>query len=125
MRRYLPPGVICEAGPEGLFIFRPEVIRDILSSDPVFYGRPEADVLPVVRRLARSGENGELLGYGARSLTTPGAYRVQITDQDGEVFMGFYAEPDKAAAAAAARGEDIAAACDREILSHVYRPDPP
>ena len=125
MRRYLPPGVICEAGPEGLFIFRPEVIRPVLLSDTAFYGRPEADALPVVRRLARSGENGELLGYGARSLTTPGAARVQITDQDGEVFMGFFAEPEKAAASAVARGEDIAAVCDREILSHIYWPDLP
>lgn len=125
MRRYLPPGVICEAGPEGLFIFRPEVVRTVLLSDVAFYGRPEADVLPLVRRLARSGENGELLGYGARSLTTPGAARVQITDQDGEVFMGFFAEPDKAAASAAARGEDIATVCDREVLSHIYWPDLP
>ena len=123
MRRKLQPGVVCEAGPEGLFIFRPEVIRPVLLSDTAFYGRPEADVLPVVRRLARSGENGELLGYGARSLTTRGAVRVQITDQEGEVFMGFLAEPDKATASAAARGEDIAAVCDGEILSHIYWPD--
>jgi hypothetical protein len=122
MRRELPVGVCCESGPEGLFIFRPEVICPILLSDAAFYGKPAEDMLTVIRRLTRRGENGELLGYGARSLRTPGAVRVQITDPDGEIFMGFVAEPDQAAEAAAARGEDIAAVCKGEILARIYWP---
>ena len=54
IRPDLPAGVRCEAGAEGLFIFRTEVIRTIVVSDPAFYGRPDADFLPMMRRLTAS-----------------------------------------------------------------------
>lgn len=46
-----------------------------------------------MRHISRSGQNGELLGYGARSLDAQGAVSVRIFDDDAELFAFFACDP--------------------------------
>jgi hypothetical protein len=120
---WLPVGTVARGAEEGLFIYRPEVTSSIRDSDPAFYRTGEESSFPSIRRLARLGMNGELLGYGARSFFTPGAARVRIfSEVDGGVFMFFASMPDQAERFARERAQDIAAYLDEPVAYQIEHP---
>jgi len=90
-----------------LFVYRPEAVKPILDSDPAFY-RPngESDLQAIVK-VSKTGQNGELLGYGARSLHAPGSVGVTILSKDNVVFTFFSSNAQTAGFFGAERAKDI------------------
>lgn len=120
IRRYLrgalPKGTTVEATHVGLLVFRPEIVRPILDSDPAFYRWRGEDLLAAVRHVSHAGENGELLGYGARSIDAPGAVTISIFDDDAELFASFKSDPAVADYHARERLLDIATYIDADLF---------
>lgn len=92
-----------------LFIYRKEAVRPLLDSDPEFY-RPngESDI-EAIARVSSLGINGELLGYGAKSMTTRPAHEVRIF-KGGKVLMYYFVsdpDPKHAARFARTRADDF------------------
>ncbi len=106
--RVLPTEVSVKCLPSGLVVFRREKIRPILDADPAFYRPNGEDDLAAIERVCASGDNGELLGYGARNWFEPQGARVTISDPDGVLFMFFVSNPIKAEHYARERLRDIA-----------------
>lgn len=116
MHPALPTGAEARAAKEGLFVYRPACIHSIRQTDPKFYRLSDETEFGTIRRLSRLGENGELLGYGARSFLTPGAARVRIfSGVDGGVFMYFGSMPEQAERFTRKRSLDIAAYLDEAV----------
>jgi len=111
----LPKGVIIDATNAGLLIFRPSVVTPILNSDPAFYGGPGRSVLKIVRHVSRRGVNGELLGYGARSIDAPGTVPVRIFNNAAELFAFFMSDPNVAEHYARERLLDIATYVNEDL----------
>ena len=82
--------------PSGLVIYRPEVVRPILDSDPEFYRPNREDDLAAIERVCASGDNGELLGYGARNWWHPQGAKVTITNAEQVIFVFFVSDPVRA-----------------------------
>jgi hypothetical protein len=116
LRRVLRTGAIIDATDAGLLIFRPEVITPILNSDLLFYRPHGESVLSAVRKVSRVGDNGELLGYGARSIDTPGAVPVQIFNAEADLFAFFKSDPRVANLYARERLLDIATYLEADLL---------
>lgn len=96
-------------------MFRPDVVSAILDSDPSFYRPAGEDVFPAVRRATRMQMNGDLLGYGARSLRTLGAARVTIRGNGAVILVYFVSVPKAAIRSAEARTEDLTTVLDEAI----------
>ena len=94
--------------PSGLVVFRPEKVRIILDADSEFYRPNGEDDVTAIDRVCASGNNGELLGYGARNWFEPHGARVTITGPDGVLFMFFVSNPRDALYFARERLRDIA-----------------
>ncbi|MEA3209615.1 MAG: hypothetical protein QOE70_2672 [Chthoniobacter sp.] len=91
----------------GLLIYRPNIVRPILDSDAAFY-RPNGEHdFAAITRVAAAGEQGELLGYGARNYFEPQGALVTITTESGIIYMFFVSNPDMAEAFARERALDI------------------
>ena len=108
LRRTLPRGTVVHVDESsGLYVFRPEAVRPILDADPAFY-RPqgESDIEAIVRA-SLAGENGDLLGYGARNWAVPQGAKVTILDRAETLFVFFVSDPDRAEFWAAERLRDI------------------
>ena len=104
----LPQSVTVKALPSGLVVFRDEKVRPILDADPDFY-RPNGEtVLSAIDRVCANGNNGELLGYGARNWFEPQGARVTIGNRDRLLFMFFVSNPAHAEYFARERLKDIA-----------------
>lgn len=75
-----------------LFVFRPENIEPILASDPGFYRSNGELVWEAIVRVSPEN-NGELLGYGARSMAA-GDVQVIIhaADDPRRIFAGFHGD---------------------------------
>lgn len=108
LRSVLPPAVTVKALPSGLVIFCEEKVRPILDADPGFYRPNGEDVLEAIHQVCASGENGELLGYGARNWFEPQGARVTIRNFDRVVSMFFVSNPADAEYFARERLSDIA-----------------
>ncbi len=106
--RVLPTGVLVKNLPSSLVIFRREKVRAILDSDPVFYRPYGEDDLGAIERVCASGNNGELLGYGARNWFEPHGARVIIRNFDRVVSMFFVSNPADAEHFARERLSDLA-----------------
>ena len=89
LRPALPAATIIDASDAGLLVFRRDLVRPILDSDAAFYRPHGEDDLSAVRNVSRIGQNGELLGYGARSLDAQGAVQIRIFNDDAELFAFF------------------------------------
>jgi hypothetical protein len=111
----LPSRTIIDATDAGLLVFRRDVIGPILDSDPAFYRPHGEDDLSTVRNVSRTGQNGELLGYGARSIDAPGAVSVQIFNDDAELFTFFVSDPRTAEFHARERLLDIATYINEDL----------
>ena len=116
LRRLIKTGTVIDASDAGLLVFQPEVITPILDSDPIFYRPHGEDMLSAVREASRSANNGELLGYGARSVDAPGAVPVHIFNHEAELFAFFMSHPGVAEQHARERLLDIATYIDTDLL---------
>jgi hypothetical protein len=83
-----------------LFIYRQERARRILNADPSFYRKPsdESD-LDAIARVSAEGMNGDLLGYGARSMTERPAHAVRIFRGQALLLYYFISTSDRKIAA--------------------------
>lgn len=86
----------------------PISFKPILDSDPEFYRSHGESVLSAVRNASRVGHNGELLGYGARSMDARGAVPIRIFNDESELFAFFMSDPRVAEFYARERLLDIA-----------------
>ena len=92
----------------GIAIFRPERIHSIFETDPGFYRTPGGDLMATINGLCACGDNGALLGYGARNWSVPPGVRVIIRDRQRLLFMFFVSHPAEASRFARERLMDIA-----------------
>ena len=118
----VPAGVEVHSLDSGVVVFRPDSVQAILESDPAFYRPNGQDDLPAIDRVCAAGENGELLGYGARNWAVPHGVRVTITGPDGVLFMFFVSNPNDAEFYARERLRDIAS---YTLLPLTYDISPP
>ena len=119
IRPQLPPGVEAHGRQEGLFIYRPETVRLILDADANFY-RPDGEAdLDAIARISHLGLNGDLLGYGAPSLWTPGAAKVTVFGREGVRFVFFVSRPEVALKFARLRAGDLAAVVDERVFHRI------
>lgn len=97
-RRVLPEIVEVHARDGMLFIYRPAAVRRIMKADPAFYrAKGDAD-LDSIARVSAVGMNGDLLGYGARSMTERPAHAVRIFRGSTLLLYYFISTPDPASA---------------------------
>lgn len=116
LRRVLRTGAVIDASDAGLLIFQPEVVVPILNADPGFY-RPQGESdLAAIRQVCRNGQNGELLGYGARSIDASGAVSVRIFNDLDDLFAFFRSDPGVAEFHARERLLDIATYIDADLF---------
>ena len=109
LREGLPEGAEVQAVGKQVYVYRPEAVRPVLDSDPEFYRPHGEDDLAAILRVSESGDNGELLGYGARNDFEPGGARVTITHADGFVQIFFVSRAEEAEYWARERAADIEA----------------
>ncbi len=102
-RRVIPAGVEVHAQDGMLFIYRPEAVHPILDADPAFYRRKGESDLAAIARVSAVGMNGDLLGYGARSMTVRPAHAVRIFRGSALLLYYFVSTPDEKLAARFAR----------------------
>ena len=122
LRRVLPVEVSIESLPSGLVVFRSEKVRSILDADPSFYRPNGENDLAAIERVCASGNNGELLGYGARNWFEPQGARVTISDSERVVFMFFVSNPERAKKFARERLRDIATYTGRRMRYEIVYP---
>jgi len=115
LRSKLRTGAIIDASDAGLLIFQPDVITPILNSDPTFYRPHGESIISAVRRVTRMRNNGELLGYGARSVDAPGAVPVRIFNDEAALFAFFMSDPAAAELHARERLLDIATYIEADL----------
>ena len=114
------PGVHISLTDDGhLFAYRPDVVEKIIAQNPAAY--PGPNLAAKIKAATDAGTNGELLGYGARSLLEPGRVLVQIFDGDTPV-MGFFALPENAEEFALARTLDFDRAYGRSFRYKISKP---
>lgn len=116
LRSALPAATIIDASDAGLLVFRRDLVGPILDSDPAFYRPHGEDDLSAIRDLSRTGQNGELLGYGARSLDAQGAVQIRIFNDDAELFAFFASDPRVAEFHARERLLDIATYLNEDLF---------
>jgi hypothetical protein len=109
LRGKLAPGTEVHASGENLLIFQPAAVRLILDSDPAFYRPNGEDDLAAIARVSEMGENGELLGYGARNPSIAAGAKVTISNAEGYTQVFFVSNPAEAPRWAAERAADIEA----------------
>jgi hypothetical protein len=116
LRRVIRADTVVDASDVGLVVFQPDVIMPFLDADPSFYQPHGESVLTAVRRVCRTRQNGELLGYGVRSADTPGAVPVRILNAEADLFARFMSNPGVAEDYARERLLDIATYIDADLL---------
>jgi hypothetical protein len=99
-----------------LYVYRPEAVQPIIDAHPELY--PGVDLFDKIHRATEAGTNGELLGYGARSMIEPGLVRVEVKDGEQVVF-GFLSRPEAAEEFARARALDFNQAYGREFTYRI------
>jgi hypothetical protein len=113
------PGVKVVLSDDGhLFAYDPALVQRIIDADPAAY--PGPNLYAKIHQATLAGSNGELLGYGARSLMEPGHVRVEIFDGDTPVF-GFFSQAEVADEFATQRTLDFARAYGRDFRYEIFR----
>jgi hypothetical protein len=97
-RRVLPDSVEVHARDGMLFIYRPAAIRRIMKADPAFYRAKGDTDLDSIARVSAVGMKGDLLGYGARSVTERPAHAVRIFRGKSLLLCYFVSTPELASA---------------------------
>jgi hypothetical protein len=116
LRQVISADAVVDASDVGLVIFRPNVITPIREADLAFYQPHGESVLTAVRRVCRTRQNGELLGYGVRSADTAGAMPVRILNDQADLFARFMSNPRRAEDYARERLLDIATYIDADLM---------
>jgi len=93
-----------------LYVYNPDAAQAIIDADPAAY--PGETLADKIQKASIAGTNGDLLGYGARTMLEPGRVLVQIFEGDTPVF-GFFSLPDVAEKFADARTLDFERAYGR------------
>ena len=106
------PGVEISLQDGHLYAYRPEVVQAIIAADPAAY--PGLTLAGKIHAASVNSTNGELLGYGARTMFEPDRVLVEILDGDVEVF-GFYSRRAVADQFAQARTLDFDRAYGRSF----------
>jgi SPP1 gp7 family putative phage head morphogenesis protein len=110
------PGTTVAAEREGhLIIYRPEVVKRILDSDTAFYRPNGENDEAAIWRAVMNDEQGELMGYGARTLFDPQTVSIRLFTGDGHLIAGFRAPRDAAEILANDRGLDYARQLGRSV----------
>ncbi len=105
LRRILPTGVEASERDGHLYVFRPSVVQKIIDRDPSSY--PGERLLDKIHMATILSENGELLGYGARSAISPETAFVKTYDVENKrTILSFRARKELAAAVGAERARD-------------------
>lgn len=105
LRRIVPPGVDVRAEAGHLYIYRPDIIDRVISQDPNSY--PGATLADRIHRASVAGDNGILLGYGAKSMFAEGSVLVQVFDAQGKTVTSFRSMPQAAHESGAERAKDF------------------
>ncbi|HSI15710.1 MAG TPA: hypothetical protein VK961_26925, partial [Chthoniobacter sp.] len=116
----LPEDVEVRAAKDHLFIYRPEAIDPILERDPKFYRPNGEDTWAAIERVSPA-ENGELLGYGCRSMMEGDvSVRIHAEDDPSRLFAGFFAHAETAEEWAAQRAREIALYTGESVVYTIY-----
>jgi hypothetical protein len=102
LRRVLPSNIEVLAENGHLYAYRPEIIRQYIDSS--YKGKSLFDK---IRNASETSRDGELLGYGGRTMNFSTERKVLILDENGKTVLGFYAPKDRAASAGASRALDF------------------
>ncbi len=94
-RKVIPPEVAVESRKGFLYIYRPGKVKGILDSDPEFYRRQGESDFDSIARVSEDHSNGELLGYGARSMMDRPAHEVRIYKGKDLILYFFVSSPDE------------------------------
>ena len=97
-RKILPQNVEVHAKDGFLLIYTEAAVRPILESDPAFYLRSGDTILDAVARASRRSDNGQLLGYGALSMSESPAHEVRIFKGGSLLLYFFVSAADEALA---------------------------
>jgi hypothetical protein len=106
-REVLPTGVEIHAVRDNLYIYRPKALQMLLDADPSFYRPGKQTDLEAIVRVSERDENGELLGYGARSVDEPGSVGVTLRGSEGIYYTFFASNPERAEHYGRERAKDI------------------
>lgn len=104
----LPPNVRAAANGSHLIAYDLLSVRKILDSDPSFYRPNGEDDEAAIWRANLAHEQGELMGYGQRTLLAPDSVSVRLITADGHILTGFHAPAASAAELASERSIDYA-----------------
>jgi len=92
-RKVLADDVVIDCRNGFLYIYRPEAVIPILDSDLGFYRRKGESDFDSIARVSEEHSNGELLGYGARSMMERPAQEVKIYKGDHLILYFFVSAP--------------------------------
>jgi hypothetical protein len=81
-----------------IYVYRDEAVSPILDDDPAFYRPNGEDDFEAIVRVSERSENGELLGYGARSIMERPGHEVRIFKGERLLLYYFVSSPDRAKA---------------------------
>ena len=104
----LPEGVAATLSDGHLYVYRPEILRKIISAHPRAY--PGLDLFSKIHQASLSGLNGHLLGYGARSMLDPDTVLVRIFDSANKPVFGFRSRRENASRFGIERAKDFSLA---------------
>ncbi len=109
---------------EKVFVYRPEVIKGILDGNKALYRPNGENDFAAVLAATESGDNGELLGYGAKSIVQRPAVRVIILTANGDVVLGFHVTPELEKEITRRRLSDLESVTSRKdfIVNTTYLP---
>jgi len=113
--RFLVPEEVTVAAEAGhLLAYRQPEVRAVLAADQENFYPRKAEVESVIWWAVKTGQCGELLGYGARSLASPGTVRVLIVEAE-TVLAGFRTPQRHARQFAEARAFDYSFYLQRDL----------
>ena len=115
----LPEGVLADAREGHLIVYRPESVRAILDSDPAFYRPAGEDDAAAMWKACLEDAQGELMGYGARTLSGARQVTVQFTTRSGLLLAGFRAPLESAVDLARERGLDYERGLGEPVMFYI------
>jgi hypothetical protein len=101
-RPVIPADVEVKSAGGTLFVYRKEAVRPILDADPEFYRRDGETDFESIVRVSNDSQNGELLGYGARSMIVRPSHEVRLFKGNDLLLYFFVSSPDEPFAASIA-----------------------
>ncbi len=94
LKAAVSPGVEVTARDGHLYVYRPEAVERVVNRDPEAY--PGDTVFDKIHRATQADQNGELLGYGARSMPEGDTTVILRDAESGAILTGFRSHWDQA-----------------------------